>query len=97
MAGLFVNREKELLEINSKLDHIFKSVEVKSVKLNAAKCTALSKTSKISPTPKTQISTTKNTSKTSTTEAIKSEKQAPTTSKDFIGIRFLLIRRLPSF
>lgn len=85
MSGLFVNREKELLEINSKLDQIFKSVEVKSVKLNVAKCTTfssgtvLSKTSKISPSPREQLST-KNTSKTSTNEVSKTEKLAPTSN-----------------
>lgn len=85
MAGLFVNREKELLEINSKLDQMFKSVEVKSIKLNVPKCstlssgTTLSKTRKISPSPREQLST-KNTSKASTNEAIKSEKLAPTSN-----------------
>lgn len=85
MAGLLVNREKELLEINSKLDHMFKSVEIKSIKLNAAKFTnssngtAVSKTNKISPSPRVQLPI-KNTLKTSTNDAIKYEKPAPTSN-----------------
>lgn len=84
MAGLLVNREKELLEINSKLDHIFKSVEVKSVKLNAAKT---AKTSKISPSPREQFSS-KNALKSSTNEGTKSEKLAPTTSNLHILLKY---------